>query len=494
MTQYRLPTNKILTQEQIEEINRAGSPEAWWEEQEAKAQAETNGKPQRKRKSQFAAIAQPENQTDVANAERFASKYGDRVRFVPEWNSYIVHVGTHWKIDHGQVMCRRFSKAIAKAVWTDVGATGTAEAVKFAKRTASRGGLASMIHVAGADLAIRPDELDADPWLLNCVNGTIDLKTGKLRPHERTDYITKLSPVAFDPDARCPRWEQFLDEVFVSPALAAFVQRLFGYCLTGSTKEQVLGIFHGCGANGKTTLLTAFQNVLGDYAGQAPSALLTVKKSEQHPTEIASLFGKRFVVATETEGGARLAESLVKALTGSDPITARRMRENFWTFNPSHKLTLSTNHRPRIRGTDHAIWRRLLLVPFAQVFDGNRKDASLPDKLKAEAAGILAWCVRGCLAWQQDGLQPPEEVQAAVREFRASEDVVGQFVRDCCAVGSADFTVKFSELYTALDRWCEDTGNNRPGKKTVAQWLQDNGLEQYHSGVVRYRGIGLADL
>lgn len=460
---------------------------------DAAASAPPAQKPKKKPKprSQFAEIAQPEYQTDLANAERYKKRNADRVRYVPPWDGYIVNVGSHWKLDEGKVYCRRLAQAVARVVWAEVGATGTADAIKFAKRTASRSGMDAMIHCAVPDLAINPADLDADPMLLNCRNCTVDLRTGKPRPHQRTDYLTKVTTADYLESAVCPIFDAFLVDVIPSPDVRAFLQRYFGYCLTGSVKEQVIGIFHGCGANGKTTLLNAIQNPLGDYASQAPSSLLTVKKSEQHPTEIASLFGKRLVVASETEAGERLAESLVKSLTGGDPITARRMRENFWTFLPTHKLILGTNNKPKIRGRDHAIWRRILLVPFNEVFDGSRKDPTLPEKLASEASGILRWCVEGCLAWQRDGLNPPEEVRAAVREYRSSEDTIGRFVRDVCVVGSSDFTVKFSDLYAALERWCDDTGDNRPGRKTVGQWLLDNGLEQYQSGVSRYRGIGL---
>ncbi len=444
-----------------------------------------------KLRSQFAEIAQPEHQTDLANGERYKKRNADRVRYVPPWDSYIVNVGSHWKTDEGKVYCRRLAAAVARIVWAEVGATGTADAIKFAKRTASRSGMDAMIHVAAPDLAINPADLDADPMLLNCRNVTLDLRTGTPRPHQRTDYLTKVTRADYIENAVCPIFDEFLAGAVPSPAVRAFLQRFFGYCLTGSVKEQVLAIFHGCGANGKTTLLNAVQEPLGDYASQAPSSLLTVKKTEQHPTEIASLFGRRLVVASETEAGERLAESLVKSLTGGDPITARRMRENFWTFDPTHKLILATNDKPKIRGRGHAIWRRILLVPFNEVFDGSRKDPTLPEKLSTEAAGILRWCVEGCLAWQKDGLNPPEEVRAAVQEYRSSEDVIGRFVRDVCVVGSSSFTVKFSDLYAALERWCDDTGDNRPGRKTVGQWLQDNGLEKFTSGVAWYRGIGL---
>lgn len=196
-------------------------------------------------------------------------------------------------------------------------------------------------------------------------------------------------------------------------------------------------------------------------------------------------------MATETDNGARLDEPRVKALTGGDVVSARRMRENFWTFKPSHKLVLCSNYRPKVRGTDHGIWRRILLFPFTQTFDGSRKDKELHAKLLAEASGILAWAVRGCIEWQRIGLNPPEEVQAATRAYRSAEDVIGRFVADCCVTGSQALLVKFSQFYAALESWCHDVGESLPGRKTAGQWLQDQGFEAFHSGGSKYRGIGI---
>ena len=337
-------------------------------------------------------------------------------------------------------------------------------------------------------------------WLLNCSNGTLDLRTGELRQHRHEDNLTKLCPTNFKPEAESYCWDRFLEGVFGGhqPTID-FVQRFAGYCLTGDVSEQILAVCYGVGSNGKSTLLNAIQDTLGlDYAMAAPAALLTVKRNEVHPTELADLFGKRFVVSQETEDGNRLAESLVKQMTGGDRIRARRLREDFWQFVPTHKLVLCTNHKPRVKGTDHAIWRRLVLIPFDHKFwnpdkgefgpDELRQDKTLPVKLKAEAQGILAWAVRGCLDWQRCGLQIPDSVRAATAEYRSEQDTLGRFAETCC-IRSDAVRVKFSAFYSDLEKWCNEGGDNVPTKRFVGSWLKDNGLKERSNNGRWYHGI-----
>lgn len=227
-----------------------------------------------------------------------------------------------------------------------------------------------------------------------------------------------------------------------------------------------------------------------DYTMQCMPDFLMDKQGESHPTEKASLFGKRFVSCVETEASRKLAESTVKMLTGGEKIMARRMREDFWEFSPTHKLVLCTNHRPIIKGTDHGIWRRLLLVPFLQRFDGDRQNKQLPDQLKAERSGILAWAVHGCLEWQRIGLNPPATVSDATADYRSSEDICGRFLADCCVTGAA-LALRFSELYIRLERWSDDAGEFLPSKRAVGTWLDDNGFEKYSANGRCYRGLML---
>ncbi len=304
-----------------------------------------------------------------------------------------------------------------------------------------------------------PEEMDRGPGLLNCANGTLDLKTGQLREHRHGDILTKLSPVAYNPDADCEVWERFIDQIFQSNSeLILFVRRLLGYCLTGDVREQILPIFWGTGANGKSTLLNAILEMMGDDYAIAARDLLLAKRGERHPTELADLFGKRLVCCVETDQGRHLAESLVKDLTGGDRIRARRIREDFWEFSPTHKVILCTNHKPVIRGTDHAIWRRVRLIPFGVTIPAAEQDKSLPNKLHAERPGILAWCVRGCLEWQREGLGLPAVVQAATSAYRDEQDMVGTFIADCCVTGLADYRVKAGDLFGAFVAWCKRTG------------------------------------
>jgi putative DNA primase/helicase len=254
----------------------------------------------------------------------------------------------------------------------------------------------------------------------------------------------------------------------------------------------VLPILWGVGANGKTTFLNAVMDMLGpDYAMKAATDLLMVKRNT-HPTEKADLFGKRLVVASETEENRRLAESLVKELTGSERIRARRMREDFWEFSPTHKLVLCTNHKPIIRGTDHAIWRRLRLVPFSVVIPDDQQDTTLPDKLRAEATGILNWCLAGCLEWQQHSEQPPKAVTTATQGYRLSQDVLQLFLEECC-VESDGIRAKASDLYDTYKAWCERSGEHPENQRQFGEAMTDHGFERKVSNGTWYIGVGLQD-
>jgi putative DNA primase/helicase len=449
----------------------------------------------------WTSLREAKGRTERANSRRFLKQHGERVRFCHPWSKWLVWDGTRWQIDDcGAVL--RLAMATADSVWMDAKEHLTKDVVDFAVATSGHGKLAAMLKLAAADVPVAVDGLDANPWLLNCLNGTVDLRTGELRPHRREDHLTNLCPTNFNPDAGSYHFDRFLEGVFDGhgPTID-FMQRFFGYCLTGDVSEQILAVFHGVGSNGKSTLLNAIQDTLGpDYSMAAPPALLTAKKSERHPTELADLFGQRFVVSQETEDGNRLAESLVKQITGGDRIRARWMRENFWQFSPTHKLVLCTNHKPRVKGTDHAIWRRLVLIPFARKFWNPDKgetgpaelqqDKELPAKLKAEAEGILAWMVRGCLEWQRGGLLIPESVRAATAEYRSEQDTLGRFVETCCLRNEA-VRVKFPSLYGELEKWCNEGGDNLPSKRFVGSWLKENGFTEKSSNGRWYHGIAL---
>ncbi len=272
--------------------------------------------------------------------------------------------------------------------------------------------------------------------------------------------------------------------------LRRFVQRATGYSATGDTSEQCMFINHGGGNNGKSTFQEALGAALGDYAMRTPTETLMVRRSGGIPNDVARLKGARFVTASETEEGRRLAESLVKDLTGQDTISARFMRAEWFDFKPTHKLWLATNHRPEIRGTDNAIWRRIRLVPWSVVVPPAERDRKLPEKLRAELPGILAWVVRGCLEWRREGLGESEEVRNATAEYQAEQDVLATFIEERCVV-TPNASAAATPLYHAYQAWCEDAGERVETQKRFGRRLAERGFEREKAGVYYWRGIGL---
>ncbi len=435
--------------------------------------------------------------TDLGNAERFAHLHGEDVRYCHPQGRWYVYDGTRWQTDRTGAIERKAKTTVrsinAEAVNPDLDSAEARALTSHAARSEAKNRMDAMIALAGSEpgIPVLPEELDADPDLLNCLNGTVDLRTGRLRPHSRDDLITKLAPVGYDPDARAPVFEGFLQKVLPSEALRRFVQRFVGYSLTGDVSEQVLGILYGPGANGKSTLFNVLLEVMGDYGKQAAPDLL-VTKHGAHPTELADLFGARLVAAQETEDGRRLAEGLVKQLTGGDRIKARYMRQDFWEFDPTHKVWLATNHKPEVRGTDHAIWRRIRLIPFDVIIPKEEQDPRLPEKLRSELPGILAWAVEGCLEWQRDGLGEPAEVRAATEGYRAEQDVLAAFFGECCMIREGTWA-PFKELYAAYVEWAEDSGERPESKRRFGSRLTERGFENGRGtdNVAVRRGIGL---
>lgn len=285
-------------------------------------------------------------------------------------------------------------------------------------------------------MAATVDQWDSDPWLLNTPGGLVDLRTGKVREHDPEAYCTMSAAVAPSERAECPRWQGFLEDVTEADAdLIDFLQRMLGYCLTGQTTEHALFFLHGGGGNGKSTFLDTVTGVLGNYAKNAPMETFTASHSDRHPTELAMLRGSRLVTAVETEEGRRWAESRIKALTGGDPITARFMRQNFFTFVPNFKLLVIGNHKPRLHAVDEAMRRRLHLVPFEATFKGDKLVKDMPAKLREEAPGILRWMIDGCLEWQSKGLNPPARVREATDAYFQNQDIMAEWRAECCETG-----------------------------------------------------------
>jgi putative DNA primase/helicase len=440
----------------------------------------------------------PYRGTDEANAALFLSLHGADVRYCPPWDKWLLWTGSHWRIDDLMDVAR-LAGDMPRELYRKAG-----EAIDTARRRTiaglaraleSRRRQSDLLAAARCRVVVSHTDLDKGRFLLNARNGTIDLLDGTLREHRRVDLLTHDTEIFYRPDTAAPLWERFLSEVFDGDAdLIRFVQRAVGYSLTGDVREQVLLICHGSGSNGKSVFLNIVRKLLGKLALQAAPDLLMADRHRRHPTEQADLFGKRLVVCQETAEGRRFNEALVKQLTGGDAITARRMFEDNWTFEPTHKLWLATNHRPEIRGTDHAIWRRIRMIPFNVQFsdDGDhKKDPDMEAKLTAELPGIMAWGVRGCLDWQREGLRAPEAVKAATANYQQEQDVLAAWLADCCIVKrTAD--AKAAELYASYADWCDQSGEHPEPQRRWGMRLTERGFHRQRRMVgIFWLGIGL---
>jgi P4 family phage/plasmid primase-like protien len=448
----------------------------------------------------------PVHETDLGNSTRLVRWFGADLRH-SKTHGWLSFDGRRWIGGAGgENAAAQAAKATVRRMYAEAGGEDAdAERktlARWALQSESAIRLNAMVGLARTEaaIAVQAEQLDANPWLLNVENGTIDLRTGALRDHHREDYITKLIPIPYDPAATCPAFERFALEIMNGrEELVTYLQRSIGYTLSGDVSEQVLQFLHGSGANGKSTLLRVLLALMGDYGTQAAPGLLLESRGDRHPTERADLAGKRLVVSVEVGEGKRMAEELVKQLTGGDRIKGRFMRADFFEFEPEFKLWLAANHKPIIRGTDHAIWRRIPLLPFDVTFtddpeDGNPdKDQHLTEKLMEELPGILAWAVRGCLEWQRQGLNPPEAVVKATRDYRAEMDILADFFEDHCIFGDPKkFQVRSADLYEAYRGWCVNAGERPISKKALATALQERGCENQRDKVSRWwLGVGL---
>lgn len=400
-------------------------------------------------------------QTDADNAERFARRFGDRVKCTPG-RDFLVYDGTRW-VDDRLLQSARLAEETARLIadearYLEQERDRTARA-RFAEQSCSKGALDRMCSLAKSRLMIEDARFDADPWVLNVLNGTIDLRTGDLKPHDPRDLLTKLGPVAFDPSAKCPTFIAFLRRALRDDKdLIRYVQKASGYNLTGSTIEQVFFLLHGPTKTGKSTLLNRIRDLLGDYGLHTPTETLLAKPQDNSiNADIARLAGARMVTAIEANWNRQFNEALIKALTGGDKQTARHLYRNHFEFKPEFKLWLGVNDLPRARGTDGAFWERVRVLPFNAEIPPEERDLSLDEKLKAEWPGILAWAVRGCLLWQAEGLGTCEAVEQAGGHWKRASDHLRRFVHDEVIYDSSSM-VQSSDLYGTYRSWCERYG------------------------------------
>ena len=425
--------------------------------------------------------------TEDALALSFTRRYHRDWRYVAGWGKWLVWDGQRWRTEDTLAATDLIRSVCRQTALR-------ADNPRVATKLASAGTVSGVERLARADRrhAATTDEWDADPWLLNTQGGVLDLKTGRMRPHERTDRMTKITTAT--PGGDCQTWRQFIDEVTGGDKeLEFYLQRMVGYALTGSTQEHALFFLYGTGANGKSVFVNTLATILGDYATNAPMDTFMETRTDRHPTDMAGLRGARFVAAIETEQGKRWAESKLKNLTGGDKISARFMRQDFFEFFPQFKLFVAGNHKPAIRNIDEAMKRRLHLIPFTITVPPERRDKNLQQKLLAERDGILAWAVQGCLDWQRHGrLKPPQRVVDATEEYFEAEDALGRWLDERCVRETCAKSLT-AELFNDWKQWAEAAGEFVGAQRRFSDQLITRGLEKWRNGMgVRgFQGIGL---
>ena len=430
--------------------------------------------------------------TDSTNALRLLREHGRDIRYLPAWKKWLVWNGKHWETDEGGALVHEKGLESVHNIYDEMLNTDDYrernEIENFGKISESYRRREAMVKTAQLikALNIRADDLDKNPWLLNVKNGTINIKTGEFREHRQEEMITKIATVDYDPTADCPLWKQFVREVMnFKPDLITFLQTAAGWALTGNIAEQTMFIFYGSGANGKTTFLNTIMDLLGDYALASPIETFMKKSNDQNTNDIARLRGTRFVSTTEAEQGQRLSEPLIKKITGNDQMTARFLYGEYFNFTPTFKLFMATNHKPIIKGTDHGIWRRIMLVPFTNTIPKEKQDKSLEDKLKKEASGILNWLLEGTKRWQQEGLNAPPVILNATDEYRGEMDVIGNFLQERC-IQKKEYTIRIRELYKSYADWCDGNNEHAVSERFFTMRLKEMGFEQTRTSEARY--------
>jgi len=442
------------------------------------------------------------NTTDMGNAERFADKFGDSVRYCSKLGKegvWLIWDSARWQIDE-KLKINQMAKQIVPDIYLDSQNAGIqADKIRLFKWALQTEGLATrnnMIKDARPSLAIAVDELDTHPWLINVINGTIDLRTGKLRPHAQADYLTKMLQIEYDDQAKCDAWMEFINTAqWDKQEMIDYLQKAVGYSLTGDTGEKCMFILHGPKDTGKSTFVETMQMLLGEYAIKIQTQTLMWRREKQQSNDIAILKGARFVHASEAEEHERLAEAQIKEMTGGDTITCRFLHAEFFQFQPEFKLWLSTNHKPKA-SNDEALWGRLKLIPFTYRITEDQKDRKLKAKLKTELPGILKWAIDGCLKWQAEGLKDPLAVSAATGNYRTQMDTIGHFMDECCEL-DPDYTEMAGTLYGAYKVWCQDAGERIESKRAFGLKLLDRGLTNKQAtsgpdkGKINWHGIQL---
>lgn len=438
--------------------------------------------------------------TDVGNAERFAAMFKDQVKYCAIYKKWFIWNGKRWEQDDTGKIITYAIECVRNIIHdADLLPEGDKRKslIQHSLKSESSGKLKALLEIASGmpAITVRSEDLDQKPWLLNCQNGTIDLRTGKLKPHDPKDYITRICAAAYKPDCAIPLWTQLMEKITGGDKeYIRYIQKALGYALTGDISEQAIFILYGTGSNGKSTMLNIFAALLNGYAQSTSSDTFMQKKNESVNNDIARLKGARFVSAIEMEEGKRMAESLIKSMTGGDKLVTRFLYGEFFEYVPQFKVFLAVNHKPDIRDTTNSIWRRIKIMEFNNTFTEQERDKNFPTKIMAkELPGILAWAVQGCLDWQQNGINAPDIVEAATRAYKEEMDSFSHFFNECCVVREGA-RVSNKMLRAKYDEWCAENGERGLTQRPFSRKLRERGYDTRNSsptGTAEWHGFTL---
>lgn len=456
---------------------------------------------------QYHEICKTAELTDLGNAKVFATLYNGRFLYDHTRKKWMVWgEGAHvWREDaiaaakRGMMATLQMRKQAGMMIADD---RERAAHLQGVRRAENGGAMSSALEKASAftQIATKTENFNRHPLLLNCLNGTYDLEKWTFRPSRPEDMLSSQAPVTYDPEATCPLWEKFIDDIFEGNAeLIAYVQRALGLCLSGDISEQAFFVAYGSGANGKSTMLNTVTRLLGDYGRTTPFDTFDADTRNQYGNDLAALQGSRLVVAIESEQHRKLAEARIKSITGGDDITCRFLYGEFFSFRPQFKVWLAVNHRPQVRGSDHGIWRRIHLIPFNKKFEGNAMDKKLEKKLARELSGILNWLLKGFLEWKETGLNPPEVVQDATKEYKRENDAVALWLEDRCVMNDDSLSISATEAYNDFREFLRGAGEIDKAIMSMKSWGQlmaEKGFRKFrnNSGKWNYAGLDIRPL
>lgn len=439
-------------------------------------------------------MADVDDLTHTGNARRLVQMCGHKIRYVVEDRRWLRWTGAHWAPDpgahHANSCVHELIEAMKREA-AEMSADASSPLRKHIRSSQSASAIRSTLEVARTFAGVTHDELNRDPWALNCPNGTLNLRTGELSDHRPDDLHLKVTRAPFDGDATCPKWDRFLETVFAGDQdLIAYLQRMVGYMLTGDVGEQVFWMAHGDGSNGKSTFVEVLQEVFGDFATTlSTESLLSTRNGRgaaDHTADLIPLVDARLAVTSEAGPNRALDLALVKRLTGGDTISARRLYGEAFTFRPTHKLIVLTNTRPHIEEHDHAIWRRIQVLPFTVRIPAAEVVPDLGRQLAKERSGILRWAVAGCLEWQQRGLDPPAAIRVASDRYRQDEDPLGRFLSECCELEPSATTAS-QAIHDAYASWANAEGEEVLTTHALGRALTGRGFEATRAASERRR-------